>query len=86
MQKKEYPGAFIIPCTIGLLNFAKSILCDLSATKNFMPLSIYKKLGLGDPKSTTMRLFIVDRTVEKPIGILYDVLVKVESFTFLAYL
>ena len=49
-----------------------------------MPLSIYKKLGLGDPKSTTMRLLMADRTVKRPIGILHDVLVKVESFIFLA--
>ena len=49
-----------------------------------MPLSIYKKLGLGDPKPTAMRLLMADRTVKKPIGILHDVLVKVESFIFSA--
>ena len=49
-----------------------------------MPLSIYKKLGLGDPKPTAMRLLMVDRTVKRPIGILHDVLVKVEFFIFLA--
>ena len=48
-----------------------------------MPLSIYKKLGLGDPKHTAMRLLLADRTVKSPIGILHDVLVKVESFIFL---
>ena len=47
-----------------------------------MPLSIYKKLGLGDPKNTAMRLRMADRTVKRPIGILHDVLVKVESFIF----
>ena len=47
-----------------------------------MPLSIYKKLGLGDPKPTAMRILMADRTVKRPIGILYDVLVKVESFIF----
>ena len=51
VQKKEDPGAFTIPCTIGLLHFAKA-LCDLGASINLMPLSIYKKLGLGDPKPT----------------------------------
>ncbi|MDV3192359.1 MAG: hypothetical protein Q8853_02925, partial [Candidatus Phytoplasma australasiaticum] len=29
-----------------------------------------------------MRLLMVDRTVKKPMGILYDVLVKVEKFIF----
>ena len=47
-----------------------------------MPLSIYKKLGLGDPKPNVMRLLMAERTVKKPIGILHDVLVKVESFIF----
>ena len=37
---------------------------------------------MGDPKHTAMRLLMVDRTVKRPIGILYDVLVKVESFIF----
>ena len=82
IQKKEDSGTFIIPCT-GLLHFAKA-LCDLGASINLMPLSIYKKLGLGDSKPTAMRLLMADRTVKRPIGILHDVLVKVESFIFSA--
>ena len=57
VQKKEDPGAFTIPCTIGLLHFAKA-LCDLGESRNLMPLSIYKKLGLRDPKPTSMRLLM----------------------------
>lgn len=48
-----------------------------------MPLSVYKKLGLRDPISTNMRLVMADRSVKLPMGILYDVLVKVASFIFL---
>ena len=81
IQKKEDLGAFTIPCTVGSLHFAKA-LCDLGASINLMPLSIYKKLGLGDPKPTAMRLLMTDRTLKRPIGILHDVLVKVESFIF----
>ena len=73
---------FTIPCTIGLLHFAK-VLCDLGESINLMPFSIYNKLGLGDPKPTAMRLLMADRTVKRPIGILHDVLVKAESFIFL---
>ncbi|KAK4737470.1 hypothetical protein R3W88_001167 [Solanum pinnatisectum] len=83
MQKKEYPGAFTIPCTIGIIYFAKA-LCDLGANSNLMPLSIYKKSGLGAPKPTVMHLLMADRIVKKPIRVLQDVLVKVESFIFLA--
>ena len=46
VQKKENPGVFTIPCTVGSLNFVKA-LCNLGASINLMPLSIYKKLGLG---------------------------------------
>ena len=49
-----------------------------------MPLFIYKKLGLGDPKPTAMRLLMANQTMKRPIGILQDVLVKVESFIFSA--
>ena len=82
VQKKEDPGAFTIPCTIESIKFAKA-LCDLGASINLMPLTIYKQLGLGVPKPTTMRLMMVDRSVKRPVGILCDVLVKVDTFIFL---
>ena len=81
VQKKEDLSAFTIPCTVGSLHFAKA-LCDLGESINLMPLLIYKKLSLGDPKPTAMQLLMAHRTVKMPIGILHDVLVKVESFIF----
>ncbi|PHT42295.1 hypothetical protein CQW23_16320 [Capsicum baccatum] len=63
------------------MNFAKA-LCDLGASINLMPLSVYRKLGLGDPTPTNMRLVMADRSVKRPVGILNDVLVKVSSFIF----
>ncbi|XP_015161557.1 uncharacterized protein [Solanum tuberosum] len=81
VQNKEDPGAFTIPCTIGKMHFAKA-LCDLGANINLMPLLIYKKLGLGAPKPTSMHLLMADRTVTRLIGVLQDVLVKVGSFIF----
>ena len=84
VQKKEDPVAFTIPCTIWLLHFAKE-LCDLRESMNLMPLSIYKKLGLGDPKPTAMRLLMADRTVKRPIRILHNVLVKVEPCIYSSY-
>ncbi|XP_070026342.1 uncharacterized protein [Nicotiana sylvestris] len=41
--KLEDPGAFTIPCTIGSVNFTKA-LCDLGASINLMPYSIFKTL------------------------------------------
>ncbi|XP_015167586.1 uncharacterized protein [Solanum tuberosum] len=81
ITKKEDPEAFTIPCTIGMLQFAKA-LCDLGAIINLMPYAIYKQLGLGEPKATTMRLLMADRFNKHPVGILYDILVKVDRFIF----
>ena len=83
-KKKEDYDAFTIPCTVGSLHFAKALF-DLGASINLMPLSIYKKFGLGDPKPTAMRLLMADQIVKRPIGILHDVLVKVESLVFPAH-
>ena len=47
-----------------------------------MQWSIYKNLGLGDPKPSTMWLSIVDLSLKRLIIIVDDVLVKVESFIF----
>ncbi|XP_015160982.1 uncharacterized protein [Solanum tuberosum] len=81
VQKKEDSSAFTIPCTIGSIEFSKA-LCDLGDSINLMPLAIYKKLGLGVPKPTPMRLMMADRSVKRPVGILCDVLVKVDAFIF----
>ena len=67
VKNKEDLCAFTIPCAIGLLHFAKE-LCDLGAIINLMPFSIYKKVGLGGPNPTAMRLLMVDRTVKRIIG------------------
>ncbi|XP_049414773.1 uncharacterized protein LOC125877556 [Solanum stenotomum] len=72
VQKNEDPGAFTIQCTIELLHFARA-LCDMGVRINLMPLSIYKKLGLGDPKLIVMLLPMPDRTVKRPISVLQDV-------------
>ncbi|XP_047250034.1 uncharacterized protein LOC124885835 [Capsicum annuum] len=60
VQKKPYPGAVSIPCTIGTMEFTKA-LCDLGASVNLMSLTIYRKLGLGNLTPTNMRLVMVDR-------------------------
>ncbi|XP_049406100.1 uncharacterized protein LOC125869688 [Solanum stenotomum] len=83
VQKKKDPGAFTILCTIGSMKFAKA-LCDLGSSINSLPLTIYKQLGLGVPKPSTMRLMMADRSVKRPVGILCDVLVKLDTFIFLA--
>ena len=47
-----------------------------------MPFSIFRKLGLGEPKPTTITLQLADRSIKYPRGIVEDVLVKVNKFIF----
>ncbi|XP_070057861.1 uncharacterized protein [Nicotiana tomentosiformis] len=75
----EDPGAFTIPCTIDNADFAKA-LCDLGASINLMPYSVFKTLGIGKPRLTSMRLQMVDRTMKRSLGIIDDVLVRVDKF------
>ena len=80
-QKLEDPGSFTIPCTIGNAIFERA-LCDLGASINLMPLSIFKRLGLGETRPTTVTLHLADRSLKHPRGVIEDVLVKVDKFIF----
>ena len=57
-------------------------LLDLGASVNLLPYSVYKQLGLGELKPTTITLSLTDRSVKIPKGIVEDVLVKVDKFYY----
>ena len=82
-QKLKDPGSFTIPNKIGNSIF-KRALCDLGANINLMSLSIFKRLGLGEARPSTITLQLADRSLKHPRGVIEDVLVKVDKFTFLA--
>ena len=46
-HKMQDPGSFTIPYTIGNHEFGKA-LCDSGASINMMPLSMVKRLSLGE--------------------------------------
>ncbi|XP_070014281.1 uncharacterized protein [Nicotiana sylvestris] len=77
--KLEDPGAFTIPCSIGSTDSAKA-LCDLGASINLIPYSVFQTLGIGKPRPTSMRLQMADHTMKRPLGIIDDVLVRVGKF------
>ncbi|XP_016562182.1 uncharacterized protein LOC107861352 [Capsicum annuum] len=82
VEKKKDSSAFTIPCTIEMYKFEKP-LCDLGASINLIPYVMYQKLGLGTPTPTTMRLLMEDHSIKKLVGMLYDVVVKVDRFILL---
>lgn len=79
--KLKDPGSFTIPCNIGETFWGKA-LCDLGASINLMPLSIFKKLGIGEVRPTTITLQLADRSICYPKGKIEDVLVRVDKFIF----
>ncbi|XP_073054601.1 uncharacterized protein [Primulina eburnea] len=80
-QKLDDPGSFTIPCTICSKKFS-NVLCDLGASINLIPFSIFLKLGLEELKPVNMTLKLADCSTKHPIGIIEDVLVKIDKFIF----
>ncbi|GJR75769.1 DNA-directed DNA polymerase [Tanacetum coccineum] len=62
-------------------NFLK----DLGASISLMPYTMYKKLGLGEPKDTRMSLELADRSIQYLRGIIENVLIKVDKFVLPIY-
>ena len=47
-----------------------------------MPLSIFRRLGLGEARPITGTLQLADKSFKHPRGMIEDVLVKVDKFIF----
>ena len=47
-----------------------------------MPLSIFRRLRLGEARPTTVTLHLADRSIKHPRGMKEDVLVKVNKLIF----
>ena len=79
--KLQDPGRFVIPFSIENQVSGKA-LCDLGASINLMPLSMFKRINLAKPKSTTISLQLDDMSYQYPRGIVENVLVKVGKLSF----
>ncbi|XP_062103849.1 uncharacterized protein LOC133814964 [Humulus lupulus] len=79
--KLKDPSSFMIPCSIGGRDVGRA-LCDLGTSINLMPMSIFKNLGIGEARPTTVTLQLADRSMAHPEGKIEDVLVQVDKFIF----
>ena len=79
--KYKDPGCPTISMNIGGTCVEKALL-DLGANVNVFPYSVYKKLGLGELKPTTITLSLADRSIKIPKGTVEDVLVQVDKFYY----
>ncbi|XP_057986694.1 uncharacterized protein LOC131171240 [Hevea brasiliensis] len=82
LQNKLLPklkdlGSFSIPCLIGNMTLDKA-LCVLGAIISLMPLSIRKKLDVGELKPITISLQLADQSAKCPVGILENILLRWE--------
>ncbi|CAN6704663.1 unnamed protein product [Malus baccata var. baccata] len=86
LQRKLPPklkdaSSFTIPCVIGGKEFGRA-LCDLGASINLMPYSVYESLNLRNLKETKVVIQLADRSNRYPKGLLEDVLVQVNEHIF----
>ena len=79
--KLKDPRSFTIPCTLDSKEFSKC-LCDLVASINLMPLSLFRELNLGEVINTNITLQLADHSIKKPYGVVEDIIVRVDKFVF----
>ena len=72
--KYKDPGCPTISVNIGGFSVEKALL-DLGASVNLLPYSMYKQLGLGELKPTSITLSLADRSIKIPKGAIEDVLI-----------
>ncbi|KAH9801672.1 hypothetical protein KPL71_001111 [Citrus sinensis] len=79
--KVKDPRSFTIHCSIGT-RYTGRALCDLGASMNLTPLSVFKQLGVEESRPTIVTLQLANRFHVYPEGKIEDVLVKVDKFIF----
>ncbi|GJX15608.1 hypothetical protein Tco_0216440 [Tanacetum coccineum] len=79
--KESDPGSFILPCSIGRLDF-NNALANLGASISIMPFSMFKRLGIGKLESINMVVEMTDNTKCIPKGIVKNLLIKINKFIF----
>ena len=79
--KYKDPGCPTISVNIGGTCMEKALL-DLGASVNILPYSMYKQLGLGELKPTSITLSLTDRSIKIPKGTVEDVLIQVDKFYY----
>ncbi|GJZ27047.1 retrovirus-related pol polyprotein from transposon TNT 1-94 [Tanacetum coccineum] len=80
-HKEKDPGSFFLPCTIGTTTVSNA-LANLGESISIMLFSLFKRLGLENPKPINMVIKMVDRYMQSPKGIVENVLVKINKFIF----
>ncbi|XP_070013879.1 uncharacterized protein [Nicotiana sylvestris] len=70
---------------LGYAKFIKDLVTKKRASINLMPYSVFKTLGIGKPRPTSMRMQMAKHTMKRPLSIIDNVLVRVDKFVLPAY-
>ena len=81
LAKYKDPGCPTILVNIRGTCVEKELL-DLGASVNLLPYSMYKQLGYGELKPTSITLYLANRSIKIPKGIVEDVLIQVDKFYY----
>ncbi|KAL1533295.1 hypothetical protein AAHA92_33198 [Salvia divinorum] len=79
--KRTDPGMFTLPIEIGDVKI-KHAMCNLGASINVLPFSIYKKLMGVRLVEMKVVIQLADRSCINPVGVLENVIVKVHDFLY----
>ena len=79
--KYKDPGCPTISVNIGGFSVEKALL-DLGSSVKLLPYSMYKQLGLGELKPTSITLSLAYRSIKIPKGTIEDVLIQVDKFYY----
>ncbi|GJV80612.1 zinc knuckle CX2CX4HX4C containing protein [Tanacetum coccineum] len=80
LPEKPNPGSLTILCSVDIFNI--NAIADLGASVNIMSESILEELSLADQKNANIIVEIADKTKSVSQGIIENVLVKIDKFSF----
>ena len=80
--KYKDPSCLTISINVGGTCVEKALL-DLGASVNLLPCMMYKQLGLGELKPSSITLSLADRSIKIPKGTVEDFLIQVDKLYYL---
>ncbi|XP_014497201.1 uncharacterized protein LOC106758737 [Vigna radiata var. radiata] len=87
-KKKDHPkklkdsGTLTLPCVINDVDIGRAMI-DSGSSVNLMPFSDFRKIGGLGLKLANTTLTVADGSIKKPVGMVEDVIVRIEELEFL---
>lgn len=79
-NKEDSAESFALPCLIG--KHSLTVLADLGSSINVMPLSLFRSLNITCLEKTNLVIEMANMTRATPVGVVNNVIVKIDRFLF----